>query len=385
MIHPGFSEAEYQRRVSDLQAGLESRGLGGAILTAEANYNYFAGYHHFAPWTTFCRPVFLLVPTVGAPVMLVHGFPLMDARRDTWFPDVRGYDDLMYAPIEQVLGVVDELGMRSGPIGMELGAEHRIGLTGNELDDLRASLSPVPVVDIGDLIWSIRIIKSAAEVDLHRESGRIAAAAFERCFSALHEGMTEVQAADVLGETIASEGARAGFFIVTSGQGFYDRTAGLPRERALERGDMLWIDLGVVYRGYWTDHCRAATIGPASQGQRDNWNAMRELTWSAVEQVRAHRRPPELVSHLEAEAAKMGLAFNFSAGRVGHGIGLMSTEPPHIASYYEDELLDGMTITIEPGWTDQELGTFIAEENLVVRADGPEMLTVTPRELIEVA
>ena len=59
---------------------------------------------------------------------------------------------------------------------MELGAEHRIGLTGNELDDLRASLSPVPVVDIGDLIWSIRIIKSAAEVDLHRESGRIAAA-----------------------------------------------------------------------------------------------------------------------------------------------------------------------------------------------------------------
>ena len=115
--------------------------------------------------------------------MLVHGFPLMDARRDTWFPDVRGYDDLMYAPIDQVLGVVDELGMRAGPIGMELGAEHRVGLTVNELDDLRTSLSPVPVVDIGDLIWSIRIIKSEAEIALHRESGRIAAAAFERCFS----------------------------------------------------------------------------------------------------------------------------------------------------------------------------------------------------------
>ena len=45
MIHPGFSDAEYERRVSDLQAGLEARGLSGAILTAEANYNYFAGYH----------------------------------------------------------------------------------------------------------------------------------------------------------------------------------------------------------------------------------------------------------------------------------------------------------------------------------------------------
>ena len=113
------------------------------------------------------------------------------------------------------------------------------------------------MVDIGDLIWDIRIIKSEAEVELHRESGRIAAAAFDRCFSTLHEGMTEAAAAAVLGEAIAAEGGRPGFFIVTSGQGFYDRTAGLPRERVLERGDMLWIDLGVVYRGYWTDHCRA--------------------------------------------------------------------------------------------------------------------------------
>ena len=44
-----------------------------------------------------------------------------------------------------------------------------------------------------------------------------------------------------------------------------------------------------------------------------------------------------------------------------------------------------MAITIEPGWTDQELGTFVAEENLIVRADGLDMLTTTPRELIEVA
>ena len=61
----------------------------------------------------------------------------------------------------------------------------------------------------------------------------------------------------------------------------------MPRDRALEAGDMLWVDLGVVYGGYWTDHCRAAVLGPASAGQRDNWDAMRQLTWSAVEAVRA--------------------------------------------------------------------------------------------------
>ena len=332
MIHPGFSEAEYGQRVSDLQAGLAARGLSGAILTAEANYNYFAGYHHFAPWTTFCRPVFLLIPTVGSPVMFVHGFPLMDARRDTWFPDVRGYDDLMYAPIDLVIKAVDELGMRSGPIGMELGAEHRHRAHGR-----RARRPP--------RLAGARARGRHRHADLghpdHQERGRDRAPPRVRTnrghglravLLRAPRGDDEDTAASVLGEAITAEGGRPGFFIVTSGQGFYDRTAGLPRDRVLERGDMLWIDLGVVYRGYWTDHCRAATIGPASQGQRDNWNAMRQLTWSAVEQVRANRTPPETGQPSRVRGGQHGPGVQLQRRqRCGHGIGLMSTEPPHIA------------------------------------------------------
>jgi len=384
MIHPGFSHDEYERRLRVLQKRLAEAGCAGALLTSEANYNYWAGYHHFAPWSTHCRPVFLLVPTVGSPVLMVHAFPLMDARRDVWFDDVRGYSNLLYAPIDDVKRTMAELGMAGGPIGMELGPEHRIGLTGVELDDLRSQLAPAPIVDIGQILWDIRIIKSEPEIALHRESGRIADVAFRTMFAELRGGMTETDAVRVLGRVIAEEGGRPGFFIVTSGKGFYDRTAGLPRDRVLQPGDMLWIDLGVIYKGYWTDHCRSAVIGAASQGQRDNWTAMTTLTRHTVERVRAGRRPDELVAELEAEAAGMGMRFNFSAGRIGHGIGLMSTEPPHIAAYDHTVLRSGMAITIEPGWTDQELGTFVAEENLIVRDDGPDLLTTTPRELVEI-
>ena len=138
MLRPPFPTSEYESRVRQLQAGMAERGVAGAVLTSEANYNYFTAYHHFAPWTTHCRSVFAIVPTAGEPVLLLHAFPAADARIDCWFDDVRGYDSLTYAPIDQVVSIVHELGMDAGPIGMELGSEHRIGLTAIELDDLGA-------------------------------------------------------------------------------------------------------------------------------------------------------------------------------------------------------------------------------------------------------
>ncbi len=385
MLSPGFPAAEYEARVSRFQTRLADRGLGGAILTSEANFNYFTGYHSFAPWSTFCRSVFAFIPAVGAPALLVHAFPESDARRDCWFDDVRSYDDLTYAPVAQVAAIAAELGITGASgVGMELGAEHRIGLTGNEFDDVRKALQPSPIVDVGDILWDLRLIKSEAEIALLVESGRIAAVAFEETCADLRIGMTELDVAAALGQKIAAEGGRVGFFVVTSGPGSYDRTAGHPRDRALESGDMLWVDLGVVHGGYWTDHCRAAVIGRASDGQRDNWNAVRDLTWSAVQRCVPGRTPPDIVDGLEADAAERGLRFSFAAGRAGHGIGLMSTEPPHIARYDTTVLQEGMAITIEPGWVDQQLGTFVAEENLIIRAGAPQLLTVTRRELVEI-
>ena len=384
MLKPVFPASEYEARISRLQDRLSALGLGGAIFTSEANVNYFAGYHSFAPWSTFCRSVFACIPTVGAPALLVHAFPLADARRDCWFDDVRGYEDLTYAPVGMVAAIAAELGMTDAGVGMELGAEHRIGLTGNEFDDVRNALQPTPIVDVGDIVWDLRMIKSEAEIALLVESGRIAAAAFEATYSQLRIGMTELDVAAALGQTIAAEGGRVGFFVVTSGPGSYDRTAGHPRDRALEDGDMLWVDLGVVHGGYWTDHCRAAVIGRASDEQRDRWNAVRELTEAAVQRCLPGRTPVDIVDGLEADAAARGLHFTFAAGRSGHGIGLMSTEPPHIARYDNTVFREGMAITIEPGWVDQRLGTFVAEENLIIRAGSPQLLTVTPRELVEV-
>lgn len=381
MIHPDISASEYEERLTGLRSKMREQGLAGAIVTSEANYNYFAGYHHFAPWTTFCRPVFCFLPVDHDPVLLVHGFPAADAKRDVWFDDVRSYVALTSAPLAEVVDISRELGMVGQPVGMELGREHRIGLTAAEWDELHRAMDPSQFVDAGEMIWELRMIKSAAEITHLREAGRIAAAAFEQCFAKIRPGMTERDAAKILGTAIHDEGAEVGFFIITSGQGYYDRVAGLPRNRVLEPGDFLWIDLGVVYGGYWTDHCRAIVLGSATQEQRDLWTAVTALTRATVEQCRPGKTAADIVSFIEAEGARMGLEFSFDAGRSGHGIGLMSTEPPHIALYDHTLLEAGMAFSIEPGWIHQNHGVFVAEENLVLRDGGYELLTTTGREL----
>ncbi len=383
MIHPDISTSEYEGRLAGLRSRMRERDLAGVIVTSEANYNYFAGYHHFAPWTTFCRPAFCFLPLERNPVLLVHGFPAADARRDVWFDDVRSYDSLTFAPLAQVVTICKELGMASYPIGMELGKEHRIGLSASEWDELEKALAPSQLVDVGESIWDLRMIKSETEIAHLKEAGRISAGAFARCFNEIRPGMTERDAANILGAAIHEQGGEVGFFIITSGQGYYDRVAGLPRNRVLESGDFLWIDLGVVYGGYWSDHCRAIVLGHATPEQRELWTAVTALTRATVEQCRPGKTAADLVSFIEGEGARMGLEFSFAAGRSGHGIGLMSTEPPHIALYDRTRLEAGMAFSIEPGWIDQDQGVFVAEENLVLRDGGYELLTTTPRELVE--
>jgi Xaa-Pro aminopeptidase len=67
-------------------------------------------------------------------------------------------------------------------------------------------------------------------------------------------------------------------------------------------------------------------------------------------------------------------------GRVGHGMGLMSTEPPHVALYEETVCEEGLAFTIEPRITNQN-GVFNCEELLVVTKTGVEVLTTSPRNI----
>jgi Xaa-Pro aminopeptidase len=375
-----FPRQEFEHRLAAARALLDESGLEGLLLTAEANINYFTGYRHFCPWTTFTRPAVLLIPKKAEPVLLVQGFLRADAARDCWFPDVRGYKTLLGLPVEQTAELFREHDMAAGQVGAELGYEQRLGLAYNDFVSLQSALPKVQLTDAAGLLWQLRIRKSALEIDATRRSGQIAAKAFADVWAHAHEGSTEQDVAEILARRIGEEGGEVGFRIITSGSGDYDRTAGQARQRVLNKGDMLWIDLGVIYNGYWTDHCRAGVVGGPSDEQRKNWDLVVQVTRKGIDAIAPGVKIAEIVRACEDEARSNGLEFSFAAGRMGHGMGLMSTEPPHVASYDQTVLDEGMMITVEPGWVEPH-GTYVSEENLAVTSSGADFMTVTPRDL----
>lgn len=371
---------QYETRFMRAQEAMETAGLDAVLLTADANTAYFSGYRHFAPWTTFTRPLLLLLPRSGAPIALVHGFLEPEFRRISWIGDVRGYVNLFEGPVHLAGEALRERGLHRGRIGAELGYEQRLGMTHEDFARLRAAVPDAAFVDGADVFWRLRMIKSPAEIERLRRSCAIVTAAFDRAFATAREGVSQQEVGRAIRRSMVEQDADVGFILMTSGPQHYGHLSSPPGDQVLERGDLFWIDMGAVYDGYWSDFCRAGVVGAPSARQRRLQEAIYRATSRGVEAARPGAPVTEIVRAVNRELERRGCSPSGLGGRIGHGIGLMSTEPPHVALYDKTVLEAGMVITVEPILL-EDCGVFQIEMDVVVTEDGPEILSMAPWEL----
>jgi Xaa-Pro aminopeptidase len=376
-----IEKAEYGARINKLAARMRQSGLDGILLTAESNIDYFSGFRHHAPWTLFARPFFQIISADGRSALLTHTFLEPEMRRTSAVTDIRTFTTSGDAPVAQVREIMSELGIKRGKLGMELGYEQRLGISLNDFRRLEAELSGIAIVDASMLLWSLRMIKSPAEIELMRQSSAVTSAAFAAGFSAARPGMTDAEVCQVCATTMVEQGAeRPGFILVTSGPKNYHVLSGKPTDRKLERGDMIWIDMGAVTNGYWSDFCRAAVFGKPTKELEDGQKVILDVNDAMI----AATRPGEPLRNIAAAAVqafkKSGRDVSIGSGRIGHGIGLMSTEPPHVALYDDTICEEGLIFTIEPRITNEH-GVFNCEELLLVTKSGVEIMTTSPRHI----
>ena len=371
---------EYRSRIERLAALAASAGLDGVLLTAESNIDYFSGYRHHAPWTLFARPFFEVVGAGGEAVLLGHSFLAPEMERTAAVRDIRAYTK-SGGGLDALVDCLHEMGLHRGRLGMELGDEQRLGVTQLEFEALRARLKDVGIVDAAPLLWRLRMIKSPAEQALMRESAAITARAMAAGFERAAPGVTEREVARAVGEAMMREGAdRPGFVMMASGEDNHHVLSGKPTDRALEPGDMLWMDLGSVYRGYWSDFCRACVVGGPTRAQRDAQAAILEVNRACVDAAWPGEPMHRIPAAAEAAFARLGMEVEVGTGRIGHGMGLMSTEPPHVAHYDATVMTPGLVFTIEPRFVNEH-GIFNCEELVLVTERGGELLTGMSRSL----
>lgn len=369
-----FPLQEYQDRCKKVRRLMEEKYLKGLFITEGTNFNYLSGGTRRMDHS---RPTFMLLSLEGDPIVLVHKFPEENRRREIWVEDIRIYQTLQGTPFDLVVEAMKDLKMDEGRVGAELGFELRLGISFNDFIRLKELLPKVEFVDAADVLWGARMIKSSEEVDRHRRACQITVQAFDSLFPSLNEGMSEREIVDKFIKLLVNLGGSAPWASINSGpENYFCTGAGGPTDRRIQKGNQVWIDGGCSYRGYGCDFCCAGTVGPPSEKQRKTQEMVVKITNTIVGAVRPEMRACDIDALNSAEWKKYGYDYSkidFGGGRIGHGMGLLGTEPPHIGPDDETVIRPGMVFTIEPGMP-TEFGCFQAEQDVVVTEEGCEVL-----------
>ncbi len=374
----GFPESEFMARAARAQAMMAERGLDALLVCTEPEVRYLTGFH--TPfWQSPTRPWFVILPAEGRPVAVIPGIGA-SAMATTWVTDIRTWpaprpaDDglaLLVDTLAELTGGVDGTSTR---IGLPMGHETHVRMPLADLDQLRVRIAPAGFVDATDIVRGLRMVKSDREVAKVAHICDVVSGAFEGIGNLLSVGMTEREAFRAFRIDLLERGADdVPYLVGATGPGF-DDIIKQPSDRVIEAGDLLMFDTGSVFDGYSSDFDRYVAFGRADEDAKRAYRTV----WEATEAGLATAKPGATTSDLwraMAEVLDAGGSLGNSVGRLGHGLGMQVTEWPSHTADDGTVLEEGMVLTLEPGLTWASGRMMVHEENLVLRADGPEMLS----------
>ena len=295
--------------------------------------------------------------------------------RATWIDDVRTWSSPQ--PLDDgvslLIATLTELGGADGTVGLPMGPETHVRMPLKDLDLVREAVGGF--LDATDIITSLRMVKSEAEIDKHRHICGLVSSAFEELPNLLSTGMTERQAFGIFRDEILRQGADGVPYLVgATGPGGIDDIIRQPSDRTIEAGDMLIFDTGSTYDGYFSDFDRNFAFGHADQAAKDAYRAVWDATEAGLETIRPGATTTQVFEAMNAVLKANGSLGN-DVGRMGHGLGMQVTEWPSHTADDGTVLEENMVLTLEPGLVWAPGKAMVHEENLVVRADGAELLS----------
>jgi Xaa-Pro aminopeptidase len=378
----GFELSEFEARMVRAQSEMTARRLDAVVVTAPPNWRYFAGFATQF-WESPARPWFLILPREGEPIAVIPtiGEPGM---AKTWINDIRTWpapqpEDDGVSLMAQVLA---DCPRSYGRIGWEMGRESVIRMPIADFDRIRSACTGIEFADASPLIWRLRMVKSPAEIARIERACRIASDGYAALPGQLSAGMNEHDIARTFRAELTRQGADAiPFMAVTAGAGGYDQIIVGPNDRNLASGDVLFIDLGVTYDGYFCDFDRNFACGDVDDETRKTQDIVWRATEAGIAAARPGATPAGLAAAMAAVMADAG-ATGGNVGRLGHGLGLQLTEPPSNMAGDETVLEPGMVMTIEPGMDYGAGKMLVHEENVAITEDGCRLLTTrAPRDM----
>lgn len=356
-----------RRRVAALLEGLTAAHIDALLVTSLANVRYLTGFSGSSA----------LVLVSQRETVLITDFRYQTQAGDEVGDSAR----VIIEPQSLWAGLWQQIGLQANlqVIGFE--SAHLLHRDFQRLMEAGARWQWRPTLDLVEIL---RERKDADEVQLIERAAQVAIRALERTLAEVRVGMTELQVAGVLERALREEGSEGFPFpsIVACGP----RSA-LPHARAssarVRAGDLLLLDFGAEVEGYCADITRTVVVGHASDEQREVYDVVRRANEQASHDIRAGMTGRDADAIARGYIEQRGYGELFGHG-LGHGVGLEVHEAPRLARTADGALAEGAVVTIEPGVYRPGWGGVRIEDDVVLDAAGPRILTKFTRELIEI-
>lgn len=371
----GFERAEFEIRMQKVQARMRVEKMDVILLTTEADVRYFTGFFTQF-WESPTRPWFVLLPLEGKPIAVI---PEIGAAgmAGTWVEDIhtwpapRPKDD----GISLLTNVILQLPRRFGRIGIPLGYESILRMPAGDYQRLRESLDAFDITDASLLLHKVRFVKSVAEIEKIHFICDLTSDAFEDLPQTLKANESERQNCKRMRIDLLERGADTTPYLISgSGPGGYDSIIMGPTDRIIEQGDVLIIDTGTTFDGYFCDFDRNFAFGHADDDVRRAY----DVVYAATDAGFAACRPGATTSDVWAamwSVMDAGGALGNSVGRLGHALGMELTEWPSNTEDDMTPLEPGAVLTLEPGMEFAPGKQMVHEENIVITEGGARYLS----------
>ncbi|WP_042698698.1 Xaa-Pro dipeptidase PepQ [Thermococcus sp. PK] len=235
---------------------------------------------------------------------------------------------------------------------------------------------------LDDVIKELRMIKSEEEIKVIEDACRLADIGVMTAIEEISEGKREREIAAKVEYAMKMEGAEKPAFDTIIASGYRSALPhGVASDKRIERGDLVVMDLGALYRHYNSDITRTIVVGTPNEKQKEIYEIVLEAQKKAVEEAKPGMTAKELDSVARKIIEEYGYGDKFIHS-LGHGIGLQVHEWPRVSQLDETVLKEGMVVTIEPGIYIPKFGGVRIEDTIVITKNGAKRLTKTDRELI---
>jgi Xaa-Pro dipeptidase len=382
-------------RFAKVRSALEASDLGALILFDMNNIRYTTATH-IGNWARdkFFRCA--LVMRGQDPILWDIGSA---ARTHKQFADWLGEGSWQAGLSSWRGSIPEDVGVEAGNARRLAGILREHGLAGEpvgvdvvELPVLRAlEREGLTIVDGHGFMQEVRSIKTADEVALLDHAAGLVDGAYDELYRYLRPGIRENDCVALVNRYLYENGSDE-VEAVNSISG--ERCSPHPHvfsDRLIRPGDTAYFDIIHAYNGYRTCYYRTLNVGNSNAAQREAYRRAREFMDNAIAEIRPGATSADVVRHFPA-AQEFGFGTEEEAFGLQycHGIGLSNWERPLMSRYHSFEhpveLKEGMVFAIETYWPTPD-GSAAAriEEEVVVTADGCELLTRFPADQLYVA